>query len=233
MKKRGVSLLSVIFIIIAIVVIVIIGVSVAKGGKIEKNTKKKNSKEKFSMQMLEENGFGEDVTLEDLKNRFNDIKLTSSYVKTSTGVNVDEYTSNDVKLLLANNKLSEASIKKEDFQFNGVKVSKGIDDVLKAFYQESDGKDITDENNNIIGKYIYGTYNLANLQEQKIYGTIEYAFIGNENTKSQEYDYVIKYICMEPPYKKIYASDKDKVATLEFGMKDDKVKSINIKIINE
>lgn len=235
MKKRGVSLLTVIFILLIIIVLIGIGINIAKKGFDESilgetikvlDPNKKTEDNKFSIETLEENGIGTNATIEQLKNKFGELKQTASYVKTTTGENVEEYSKSGVKVILKNSKLYLTIITEDGFEFNGVKIGDTENKVLNSFYQEKETGEVINSQNEVIGKYIYGNYNIDNLKDMKVKDKIQYAYIGNEKTAYEGlYDYVIQYAYMEPPYEKEYASENDKVVYIEFGIKDGVVKS--------
>lgn len=235
MKKRGVSLLTVIFILLIIIVLIGLGINIAKKGFDESilgetikvlDPNKKTEDNKFSIETLEENGIGTNATIEQLKNKFGELKQTASYVKTTTGENVEEYSKSGVKVILKNSKLYLTIITENGFEFNGVKIGDTESKVLNSFYQEKETGEVINSQNEVIGKYIYGSYNIDNLKDMKVKDKIQYAYIGNEKTAYEGlYDYVIQYAYMEPPYEKEYASENDKVVYIEFGIKDGVVKS--------
>ena len=235
MKKRGVSLLTVIFILLIIILLIGIGINIAKKGFDESilgetikvlDPNKKTEDNKFSIETLEENGIGTNATIEQLKNKFGELKQTASYVKTTTGENVEEYSKSGVKVILKNSKLYLTIITEDGFEFNGVKIGDTENKVLNSFYQEKETGEVINSQNEVIGKYIYGNYNIDNLKDMKVKDKIQYAYIGNEKTAYEGlYDYVIQYAYMEPPYEKEYASENDKVVYIEFGIKDGVVKS--------
>lgn len=235
MKKRGVSLLTVIFILLIIIVLIGIGINIAKKGFDESilgetikvlDPNKKTEDDKFSIETLEENGLGTNAKIEQLKNKFGELKQTASYVKTTTGENVEEYSKSGVKVILKNSKLYLTIITEDGFEFNGVKIGDTENKVLNSFYQEKETGEVINSQNEVIGKYIYGSYNIDNLKDMKVKDKIQYAYIGNEKTAYEGlYDYVIQYAYMEPPYEKEYASENDKIVYIEFGIKDGVVKS--------
>ena len=235
MKKRGVSLLTVIFILLIIILLIGIGINIAKKGFDESilgetikvlDPNKKTEDNKFSIETLEENGLGTNATIEQLKNKFGELKQTASYVKTTTGENVEEYSKSGVKVILKNSKLYLTIITEDGFEFNGVKIGDTENKVLNSFYQEKETGEVINSQNEVIGKYIYGNYNIDNLKDMKVKDKIQYAYIGNEKTAYEGlYDYVIQYAYMEPPYEKEYASENDKIVYIEFGIKDGVVKS--------
>ena len=235
MKKRGVSLLTVIFILLIIIVLIGIGINIAKKGFDESilgetikvlDPNKKTEDNKFSIETLEENGLGTNATIEQLKNKFGELKQTASYVKTTTDENVEEYSKSGVKVILKNSKLYLTIITEDGFEFNGVKIGDTENKVLNSFYQEKETGEVINSQNEVIGKYIYGSYNIDNLKDMKVKDKIQYAYIGNEKTAYEGlYDYVIQYAYMEPPYEKEYASENDKIVYIEFGIKDGVVKS--------
>lgn len=235
MKKKGVSLLTVIFILLIIIVLICIGINIVQKGfdksflgetikVLEPN--KKTEDDKFSIETLEENGLGQKVSINQLRDKFGELKQTASYVKTTTGENIEEYSKSGVKVILKNSKLYLAIIIKEDFEFNGIKIGDTENKVLNSFYQEKETGEVLNSQNEVIGKYIYGNYNIDNLNDMKVKDKVQYAYIGNEKTAYEGlYDYVIQYAYMEPPYESEYASKNDKIAYIEFGIKDGIVKS--------
>lgn len=234
MEKRGVSLLAVIVVIFISIAVIWAGIKFFRNGinrdviekvvKIfEKDTLKR---EKFSLKMLEENGLGENIKLEQLKSKFGNLKQTAAYVETSTGENVEEYSASGIKLILKNNKLYVSIITRADFEFNGIKIGDSANKVLESFYKEEITEDVMNYENEVIGKYIYGNYTIDNLENMEVTNEVQYAYIGNEKTAYEGlYDYLIQYAYMEPPYKGKNASKKDKIAYIEFGIKDGVVKS--------
>lgn len=234
MEKRGVSLLAVIMVLLILIAVIWVGIKVFKNGvnnevigKVVKIFEKEiPEKEKFSFQMLEENGLGENAKIEQLKSKFENLKQTATYVETSTGKNVEEYSASGIKIILKNNKIYVAIITKEDFEFNGIKIGDSVDKVLESFFKDETSEDVMNAEGEVIGKYIYGNYIIDSLENIEITNEVQYAYIGNEKTAYNGlYDYIVQYACMEPPYKEKSASKKDRIAYIEFGIKDGVVKS--------
>lgn len=220
MKKRGISLLAVIIIFIIMIVLIIFVINICKGN-INIALKRNNDieeKPKFSIEMLDENGIGKENSIDQLKQKFGNISKKSSYVEVSTKENVNEYTGDGVFLKVKDNKLSTVIVTNENFEFNGIKIGDSEEKLISSFYQENNNEEVKDIDNKVIGTYIYGTYNINNLEEMKITDNVEYAYIGNES--NDNYDYIIHYVCMEPPYKGEYATKEDTVAYIEFGIKN-------------
>lgn len=233
MKKRGISLLSIIiFIIIVIAVVVCIKAFKPKIQIPVLNESSKGEKSKFSLEMLENNGLGENITINDLKNKFGTLNKSNSYVKISTGENIDEYTGSGVTVIFRNNKFSICIVtNNQDFEFNGIKLGDSEDKLVNAFYKESTNNDVITKDGKNIGKYLYGTFTVDNLEEEKTSDKIEYACKTNDgDSQSNLYDYIIEYVYMEPPYKSEYATKNDDAACLEFGIKDGNVSTFACQI---
>lgn len=229
MKKKGINLiLLVIIVLVVIVVALIILKNIISNNNLKKEEQEQKT-EKFSISMLEDNGLGESQTLSELENKFGDLTSIASYVEVSTGDNIDEYIGNRTTLILKNSKLNTFITTNQDFEFNGIKIGDSKDKVIKSFYNENKDENVVDNNGNIIGKYLYGSFTTDNLNENKITDNVEYAYIGNQSNDTT--DYTIRYVYMEPPYKNEYASIQDTISCIEFGIKDDIVTTFASQIL--
>lgn len=233
-KKRGISLLSLIGIILGIILFIIIVKNIPKDifNQKEEQVQKEDIKEKFSLTMLREKGIDKNSTIEDIKKVFNNITQSNSYVETSTGNNMDTYTAEGATIYFKNNKIYILIVDAPNFEFNGIKVGDSKDKVINSFYEEKNNKDvISSDGTTIIGQFLYGEYTIYDLKSKNITQEVNYGYIGNDNTKVDGVcDYIIQYVCMEPPYKNEYASLSDDIAIIEFGMKEDKVATIALQI---
>lgn len=187
-KKRGISLLSLIIIIICIIIAIVVIVQLKNKNIFNKNTEniqqigKKDNKEKehFSFSMLEDNGIGKKATLTTLRKKFENLKQDKSYVEGKTGDNIDEYSNEDVQIILRNNTLTKIKINSGDFEINGIKVGDSSNKIENAF-DEGEKKEATSEK--IIYECTYNNY-IANLIFNIRENNIEYIMC--EITKNNE-----------------------------------------------
>ena len=144
MKKRGISLLSLIIIIICIIVGIVVIVQIKNKDKFNDNANitqqstKKETKEKehFSLSMLEQSGIGAQTTLTTLKKKFENLKQDKSYVEGKTGDNIDEYSNNDVQIILRNSTLTKITINLANFEINGIKVGDSTSKIEDNFNEK-------------------------------------------------------------------------------------------------
>ena len=217
-KKRGISLVGLLLVIAVVVAVIIIVPKILK--------KKGFAMEKFTIDMLNNNGIGPSATEESLKQKFPDIKNTNTYVEVTTGDNIKEYSARGITAMFREGKLKTFIVTNSDtnFSFNGIKIGDSKEKVLDSFYSESENKDVLDKDGVIQGKFIYGSYTVDNLEDIKTKDKVEYAYIGNENTALEGYyDYAICFVYMEPPYVNSYATKYDNIARIEIGIKDEVV----------
>ena len=140
MKEKGINLFIVVpILVIAIIIVIVVGINIDKSevnlGEITENVDNKIEANKFSIEMLEANGFGENVTIKELEERFGKLEIKSSYSKTSTGENVDEYLGEGIELTFINDKLKSTKITRKDFDINGVKIGDSKDKIFREFYK--------------------------------------------------------------------------------------------------
>ena len=131
-----------------------------------------------------------------------------------------------------NNKLYIIHSTSKDFSFKNIKVGDSKDKVLNSFYQEENTNYAYSSDEDIIGKYIYGNFNIYNLETVKTKEAIFYAYQteapNNENVSIPDTnDYYLIYGYMCPPYINEYACLDDFMCSLSFGIKDNLVTSIS------
>ena len=158
----------------------------------------------------------------------------------SSSSTTDENTSNYMETLVydgyilsfSNDELIRFSSTSKDFSFKNIKIGDSKDKVLNSFYKEENTAYAYSADEQIIGTYIYGNFNINNLETVKTKDAIFYAYQTNKYidgnfSSNDSNDYYLIYVYMCPPYKGEYASSNDSCSTLTFGVKNDLITSIS------
>ncbi len=147
-----------------------------------------------------------------------------------TGDIIKVLTYKDCTALFSNNKLTELILQSPNYSFKGISIGDDVNKVTEIFYKESS----TDEDNyaysseeKIIGKYIYGNFNIYNLNTVKTKEAIFYAY---ETSLKSENSYIIRYVYMCPPYINGYASIEDNATILTFEIENNMVSKISWRV---
>lgn len=105
----------------------------------------------------------------------------------------------------------------------GIKVGDSKDKIFDLFYRDANclnNNVMTEDNETIIGKYLYGDYTIENLESKKVKDKVEYGIIDyNGNSTYQDGNsYIIEFTYFEPPYQSSYASVNDDFAQMAFDI---------------
>ena len=150
----------------------------------------------------------------------------------ATGILNETLSYDNIVLEFYNDKLYSFYSTSEEYAFKNIKVGDNKEKVLNSFYREENTNYAYSANEDIIGKYIYGNFNIYNLETIKTKDAIFYAYQtekpNNENLAVPDLnDYYLIYSYMCPPYINEYASASDSICSLSFGIKDNLVTSIS------
>lgn len=121
----------------------------------------------------------------------------------------------------------------EDHTFaRGIKIGDSFDKVLETFYHDDDPYNknyLSEDNTELLGKFLYGDYTLAELEKIKPAGKVEYGLLNVNGDNLIEYtnNYVFEYTYMDVPYKKGYATDEDDFCQLYIEVDGGTVKYIS------
>lgn len=129
----------------------------------------------------------------------------------------------------SNGKLYEFIANSSDYNFKGISVGDDASKVIETFYSENleDDNYVYSADEKIIGKYIYGNFNVYNLDTVNTKEAIFYAY---ETSLNANDNYIIKYVYMCPPYVNKYASLEDTATCLTFVISNNKVSSISWRV---
>lgn len=116
-----------------------------------------------------------------------------------------------------------ASVGDNDTFARGIKVGDSKERISELFYRDSNclnNNVMSEDNQTIIGKYLYGDFTIDNIENKKISDKIEYGIINyNGNTSYEEgKSYIIEYTYFEPPYLSGNASVNDDFAQIAFDI---------------
>lgn len=148
--------------------------------------------------------------------------------KTQTDVSERIYSYNDLTLVFS--KIGDeyiltaaASVRDEDLFSRGLRVGNTLDDILKAYYRDSDcmNKNYYSQDKSVLfGKLLYGSYTIDSLDTVKPKGKVEYGLInlnGNTSLEAAE-SYIVEMTYFEPPYKNSTATVDDDFAQIAFDV---------------
>lgn len=148
--------------------------------------------------------------------------------KTQTDVSERIYSYNDLTLVFS--KIGDeyiltaaASVRDEDLFSRGLRVGNTLDDILKAYYRDSDcmNKNYYSQDKSVLfGKFLYGSYTIDSLDTVKPKGKVEYGLInlnGNTSLEAAE-SYIVEMTYFEPPYKNGTATVDDDFAQIAFDV---------------
>lgn len=118
-----------------------------------------------------------------------------------------------------------ASVSKTDVFARGIKIGDSKDKIIELFYRDENFMNqnlMTQDNGTIIGKYLYGSFTVENLDTIHIKDKIEYGVINYNGYESLEtaQSYIIEFAYFEPPYVETEASYKDDYAQIAFDIDD-------------
>lgn len=155
---------------------------------------------------------------------------TQSATKGSTDEILDEkiYTYSDLSLIFmkvdGSYKLCAAASTGDAAVFaRGIKVGDKKDKIFELFYRDSNCLNqnlMTEDNETIIGKYLYGDFTIDNLEKVKTNQKIQYGVINYNGYTSMEdaESYIIEFTYFEPPYKGESATYNDDFAQMAFDI---------------
>ncbi len=157
-------------------------------------------------------------------------KYTINKVENSDDTNIVEILLCDgYTFYFSNEKLYEFICSSPEFNFKGISIGDDTSKVLETFYTENleDDNYVYSSDEKIIGKYIYGNFNVYNLDTIKTKEAILYAYETSSNSGDS---YIIRYVYMCPPYKNTYASMEDTATYLTFVISNNTVSSISWRV---
>lgn len=115
-----------------------------------------------------------------------------------------------------------ASVGDKDVFARGIKIGDSKDKILEMFYRDADclnNNYMTDDNDTIIGKYLYGDFTLDTLESKNIQDKAEYGLINyNGNFTFEKSNYIMEFTYFEPPYIGQAATLNDDFAQLMFDI---------------
>ena len=115
----------------------------------------------------------------------------------------------------------------ENLGIKDIKIGDDAEKVLNSFYNANVDNSALDSTEKVIGKYIYGNFNVDNLEKIKTNEAVSYAYKTTDIKSNGNDSYELIYAYMCPPYKGDYATVYDTIAQLIFSIVDDKVFSIS------
>ena len=158
---------------------------------------------------------------------YDDLTVGAVHYK-QTDVSERIYSYNDLTLVFS--KIGDeyiltaaASVRDEDLFSRGLRVGNTLDDILKAYYRDSDcmNKNYYSQDKSVLfGKFLYGSYTIDSLDTVKPKGKVEYGLInlnGNTSLEAAE-SYIVEMTYFEPPYKNGTATVDDDFAQIAFDV---------------
>jgi hypothetical protein len=188
-----------------------------------------SSSEKFSMEDLVVNNLYMGMTEAQVKKAFGE--PADYYDSKNQDIEERVYSYNELTLIFmpvgGEYKLcAAASVSETDVFARGIKIGDSKDKIFELFYRDENFMNqnlMTPDNGTIIGKYLYGSFTVENLETIHIKDKIEYGIINYNGYESLEtaQSYIIEFAYFEPPYIETEASYKDDYAQIAFDIDEE------------
>ena len=116
-----------------------------------------------------------------------------------------------------------ASVSDKDVFSRGLKVGMSVDSILSVYYRDKDYKNnyyTSDDSTAVLGKYLYGSFTLDELDKVNTKDAIAYGLINFNGYDSDETadNYIIEFTYFAPDYKNGTASVDDDFAQIAFDI---------------
>ena len=116
-----------------------------------------------------------------------------------------------------------ASVSDKDVFSRGLKVGMSVDSILSVYYRDQDYKNnyyTSDDSTAVLGKYLYGSFTLDELDKVNTKDAIAYGLINFNGYDSDETadNYIIEFTYFAPDYKNGTASVDDDFAQIAFDI---------------
>lgn len=116
-----------------------------------------------------------------------------------------------------------ASVSDKDVFSRGLKVGMSVDSILSVYYRDQDYKNnyyTSDDSTAVMGKYLYGSFTLDELDKVNTKDAIAYGLINFNGYDSDETadNYIIEFTYFAPDYKNGTASVDDDFAQIAFDI---------------
>ena len=119
-----------------------------------------------------------------------------------------------------------ASVSESDEFSRGIRVGDSFDNILEKYYRDTDCMNKTyysEDKTTVIGKMLYGSFTMDNLDTVKANDKVEYGVINFNGYSSLEAaeSYIVELTYFEPPYKDGTATAYDDFAQIAFDIDND------------
>lgn len=116
-----------------------------------------------------------------------------------------------------------ASVSESDEFSRGIRVGDSFDNILEKYYRDTDCMNKTyysEDKTTVIGKMLYGSFTMDNLETVKANDKVEYGVINFNGYSSLEAaeSYIVEMTYFEPPYKDDTATVYDDFAQIAFDI---------------